>query len=285
MRYNGHNTKGLFKTRRDYMKLMKRLAAVVLGVALLCPMTAYAAQSQEALELYKAVEARNQNMTDMNAFYDFKMKMTGSLLENEGISPIDMRLEMNMKMNHIQDPSQMRYMAYCRMTVPESEPITYSMYYLDGYIYMDMLGQKVKYPVAMGDMMNQALASSKAFDVPEDLVGDFSLWDEGENKVIGYTINDAKMNEYMQMVLGSTGLTGMLDGLDMKLYNIRGEYVVNPAGDCIKMRLKMDMDMTMQGETFSVNLDGDVGIADPGQPVDVPVPNPAEYTDIQAAAS
>ena len=122
------------------MKLMKRLAAVVLGVALLCPMTAYAAQSQEALELYKAVEARNQNMTDMNAFYDFKMKMSGSLFENEGIGPVDMRLEMNMKMNHIQDPSQMRYMAYCRMTVPESEPITYSMYYLDGYIYMDMLG-------------------------------------------------------------------------------------------------------------------------------------------------
>ena len=109
MRYNGHNTKGLFKTRRDYMKLMKRLAAVVLGVALLCPMTAYAAQSQEALELYKAVEARNQNMTDMNAFYDFKMKMSGSLFENEGIGPVDMRLEMNMKMNHIQDPSQMRY--------------------------------------------------------------------------------------------------------------------------------------------------------------------------------
>ena len=46
MRYNGHNTKGLFKTRRDYMKLMKRLAAVVLGVALLCPMTAYAATGE-----------------------------------------------------------------------------------------------------------------------------------------------------------------------------------------------------------------------------------------------
>ena len=93
------------------------------------------------------------------------------------------------------------------------------------------------------------------------------------------------MNEYMQMVLGSTGLTGMLDGLDMKLYNIRGEYVVNPAGDCIKMRLKMDMDMTMEGQTVTVNLDGDVGIADPGQPVDVPVPNVAEYTDMTAAAA
>ena len=55
MRYNEHNTKGLFKTRRDYMKLMKRLAAVVLGVGILCPMTAYEAQSHEAFELYKAV--------------------------------------------------------------------------------------------------------------------------------------------------------------------------------------------------------------------------------------
>ena len=200
------------------MRLMKRLLAVVLGAVLLCPMTAYAARSQEALELYKAVEAKNQNMTDMNAFYDFKMKMTGSLLENEGISPIDMRLEMNMKMNHMQDPSQLRYMAYCRMTIPDSEPITYSMYYLDGYTYMDMPGQKIKYPMAMGDMMNQAMASSKAFEVPEDLAGDFNLWDEGENKVIGYTINDARMNEYMQMVLGSTGLTGMLDGLDTVSY-------------------------------------------------------------------
>ena len=267
------------------MRKMKRFAAVLLSAALLCPMTAYADNSDDARALYHQVEEKQKALTDMNAFADFKISVGGDMLEEAGIDSMNMRMEMNMKMNHIQDPSQMRYMAYCRMTVPESEPITYSMYYLDGYIYMDMLGQKVKYPVAMGDMMNQALASSKAFDVPEDLVGDFSLWDEGENKVIGYTINDAKMNEHMQMVLGSTGLTGMLDGLDMKLHNIRGEYVVNPAGDCIKMRLKMDMDMTMQGETFSVNLDGDVGIADPGQPVDVPVPNPAEYTEMQAAAS
>ena len=69
------------------MRLIKRLLAVVLGAALLCPMTAYAAQSQEALELYKAVEAKNQNMTDMNAFYDFKMKMTGRACHHTSTSP------------------------------------------------------------------------------------------------------------------------------------------------------------------------------------------------------
>ena len=267
------------------MKLMKRLLAAALGAALLCPMTAYADQSQEALALYKEVEARNQNITDMNAYYDFKIKVSGSLLEKEGMSPMDMRLEMNMKMNHIKDPQLMRYMAYCRMTIPDSEPVTYSMYYVDGYSYIDMMGQKIKSPMAMGDMMNQALAASSAFEAPQDLIGNFQLWNEGENKVVGYTINDARMNEYMQMVLGSTGLSGMLDSMNMSLHNMRGEYVVNPNGDCIKMRLKMDMDMVMSGETISVYLDGDVGIADPGQPVDVPVPNPAEYTELPAAAA
>ena len=93
------------------------------------------------------------------------------------------------------------------------------------------------------------------------------------------------MNEFLQTVLGSTGLTGMMEGTSMSLHNIKGEYVVNPNNDLIKMRLKMDMSMTMDGETITMSMDGDVGIADPGQPVDVPVPNIAEYTDITAAAN
>lgn len=32
---------------------------------------------------------------------------------------------------------------------------------------------------------------------------DLNLWDEGENKVIGFTIDDTKMNEYLQTVLSS----------------------------------------------------------------------------------
>ena len=34
------------------MKCMKRLLAVILGAALLCPMTAYAGQTEEAKTLY-----------------------------------------------------------------------------------------------------------------------------------------------------------------------------------------------------------------------------------------
>ena len=57
------------------MKLMKRMMAVALTAALLCPMTAYAAQSSEAMELYRKVYEKSQTITDMNAFYDFNLKM------------------------------------------------------------------------------------------------------------------------------------------------------------------------------------------------------------------
>ena len=250
------------------MKRMKRLLAIVLGAALLCPMTAYAGQSEEAKALYDQVQEKSNAITDMNAFYDFKINFGGSMIENAGITASDMRLEMNVK-----------------MTDPDGSQMTYSMYYLDGYMYMDMLGQKIKMPIAMGDMMQQSMASANAFDVPTDIVKDMNLWDEGENKVIGFTIDDSRMNEFLQTVLGSTGLTGMMEGTSMSLHNIKGEYVVNPNNDLIKMRLKMDMSMTMDGETITMSMDGDVGIADPGQPVDVPVPNIAEYTDITAAAN
>ena len=71
----------------------------------------------------------------------------------------------------------------------------------------------------------------------------------------------------------------------MSLHNIKGEYVVNPNNDLIKMRLKMDMSMTMDGETITMSMDGDVGIADPGQPVDVPVPNIADCCCLKPTAS
>lgn len=263
------------------MKLLKRILAVALSAALLCPITAYAAPSQEALALYQQVEAKSKAMTDMNAYYDFQMKMYGSGLEqNGGPGVMDMRMEMNVKMNHMTDPDQMRYMAYCRATLPENQEMTYSMYYLGGYCYIDMLGQKVKTAMPLGEMMKQVSAATGSFNMPPDMIKDLSMWTEGENRVLGYNIDDSSMNEYLQSFMGTTGIGSMTNGTTMNLSNMRCEYVVNPNGDLIKMRLKMDMSMSVAGETIKVNLDGDVGFADIGQPVEIAFPNLAEYKDM-----
>lgn len=43
------------------MKCMKRLLAIVLGAALLCPMTAYAGQTEEAKALYDQVQEKSNS--------------------------------------------------------------------------------------------------------------------------------------------------------------------------------------------------------------------------------
>ena len=266
------------------MKLFKRFFAVALGALLLCPMTAYADQAEEARALFREVEEKQTGITDMNAFYDMKLVLSGNILKSQGIDTMDMRLEMNVKMNHITDPENMRYMAFTRVTMADGSQTESSMYYVDGYSYTEMGGQKIKMPMALGDMLKQTQASAGAFNVSEELIKDFSLWTEGENRVVGFTVDDSKMQQYLQMVMGSTGLSGMMNSGDVAVRNISGQYVVNPSGLCEKMRLKMDMDITVEEQTLSISLDGDVGFADLGQPVDVPLPNTAEYTDISTAA-
>lgn len=267
------------------MKLMKRIMAVALSAALLSPMTAYADQSPEVTELYRQVLEKSQGTTDMNAFYDFNLKMTGPAEDGQGTESVDMRMEMNAKMSQINDPANMRYMIYTRMTVPELREITYSMYYFNNYCYMDILGQKVRYPMALGQIMEQAAATTETLELSEDLIKDMNMWTEGENRVLGYTIDDSKMNEYLQTVLGASGVNEILAGMNIELRNTSGEYVVNANNDIIKMRLKLTMDMTLDGDMYTITMDGDIGIADPGQPVDVPLPNPVEYTEITAPAA
>lgn len=269
------------------MKLMKRLLAISLGAALLCPMTVYADQTTDAMALYNQVEAKCKAMTDMNAYYDFKIKIGGDVKAGPGEAApaMDMRMEMNVKANHLTDPDNMHLMAYSRITAPDGQQMTSTQYYLNGYSYMDMLGQKIKYAVPMAEMMKQAQSSTGAFEVPADIVKDLSLGsDQDGNQVLSFTMDENKMNDYLKTILGSAEMSSMVGNSAMSMHNISAQYVVNPNGDLIKMRMKMDMDVTADGKTMTMSMDGDVGIADPGQPVDVPVPNPADYTEMSTQA-
>lgn len=267
------------------MKLMKRLLAISLGAALLCPITAYASQADDAAALYNQVQEKSKTITDMNAYYDFKMKVgiDSKGGPGESIAPQDLRMEMNVKMNHLTDPDHMRFMAYTRMTAPDNTQMTNTQYYMDGYNYMDMLGKKIKYPMPLADIMKQVTSATSAFDTPSDMMKDLSLTkDQDGNRVLGFSVDSSKMNDYMQTVLGSTGIGGLAKGAALKFRNMSGQYVVDSNGDLIKVRFKMGMDVTQNGHTVTTDLDGDVGIADPGQPVDVPTPNVSEYTLMEA---
>ena len=60
------------------------------------------------------------------------------------------------------------------------------------------------------------------------------------------------MTDYMGQVLNGLGMGSSLlsgSGVNMKFSDIPCEYVVYPNGDCIKIRMKMNMGMNVDGKT------------------------------------
>lgn len=268
------------------MKL-KRLAAAALSMTMLCSAPAYAANNVDAVAVYQEMEAVAKEMTDINAFYDFRIDVT------DGTENMGARLEMNMKANSMNDPENLKCYMYMRMSMDEmtgmdeitkENPlvVTGSIYMLDGMYYLDMLGSKVKYEIPYADMVNNVQKTMGTLDTSLDYMENMVLRTEGEDRVVSYTMNEGAMNDLLQTVLSMMTSAGQ-EGLSMSYRDVSGEYVVDSDGHYTKARTKMTIDMAAGDDNITITIDGDVGIADPGQPVEVPVPNAEEYQLLETA--
>lgn len=268
---------------------LKRLAAVTLSMTMALTMTAWA-NDADAVAVYQEMEAKSSGMTDTDAYMDFKVDMSS------GGDHIGMRLEMNVKANNMATPEQMRMNTYMRMTLTDANlsggtggpgeagssvdltgtQITANMYYADGMYYMDMLGQKMKTPMPLNEMMDTVKQSAGTTVDSLEYIQNLKLRTEGEDRILSFTMDATKMNGLLQQVMSS--LQSITGNGSVSYRDISCEYIVNPEGYCTKSRMKMTMDMTVEGETITMTLDGDVGYANPGQPVTITAPNLAEYT-------
>ena len=265
-------------------KVGKRWWALAAAAVLMCQTTALGATPEEAQAYLEQVMTQtNSSMDDINAFYDLDIGISGDMLTELGIDPITMRMEMNLKANHLLDPSQLKYMAYYRITDQTGEQMTGTMYLTDGYMYSDTLGTKTKMKMEAGTDLNVELLPTDLNDMSMDMIKDVSIRQEGEDTVVSYSMDAAKFNQFMMDFMGLTGMEAEFAdaGITMSFGNLDGEYVLNSQGQLIKIRMDIAMDMGISGENLHITMKGDVGIADPGQPVEVPMPNPAEYTEIQ----
>ena len=74
-----------------------------------------------------------------------------------------------------------------------------------------------------------------------------------------------------------------LEGLAYTIKEVSGESVVNKDGYVTSGKVRMVMDMTMAGETISMEADTTVIYHNPGQTVEVAEPSLDGYTEIDAS--
>lgn len=254
---------------------MKKLATIILAaiMTMLTAVSSFAAEDPAAL-----LERVSQKANDLDSI-DCDLGVHAVLIMDDSTYNLNMELKLDMamklKMDQIKS-GNLRYKAEMAMEfLGESQYGT--VFYKDGYYYMDMDGDKIKYPMDLDSMLEQIEQTAGAADLSPSLMKSISVREEGENRILSYEADPAKMNAYVQETLES--LLGTY-GADMIIREVKGEYVVNKDDYYTDLEMYMVMDMTMDSTTVRMILLMEGTINNPGDTITFDLPSTEGYRDI-----
>ncbi|MCI8296467.1 MAG: hypothetical protein HFG22_11450 [Lachnospiraceae bacterium] len=254
---------------------MKKVSAVLLAMAMVLSL-ASCGSKQDPKEIYDAAVKKSQELTSMDVDYEMDMVMS------QGDDKMDVSTSMNMKMDGL-NTEGMRYLAE-GTTTTMGQTVDTTMYYADGYCYMEAMGQKMKYAMDLDKMVEQIKSSTGGGSMDSSYLSDIQAKKDGDDQILTYTADASKMDAYVQEVFGAMGDMGdQLEGLSYTIKEVSGESVVNKDGYVTSGKVRMVMDMTMAGETISMEADTTVIYHNPGQTVEVAEPSLDGYTEIDAS--
>lgn len=248
--------------------MRKRSQGMILLVILsmLLSLTA-CGKKQTPQEVYAAAFEKQAAMTDMDMSMQIDITMTA-----EGES-MDMTVETDAKIQNQNTEDMVMDMS---MAVGMSGlTVDMQIYYSEGYYLMEIMGQKMKYPMSLEEIMEQVPASQEA---PVEALGNMTMEETDGNQKITFQADVTKLTEiesYVSM-LETMGMTGE----EMKLESMDGSMVVNEDGCLLSMTTHIVYEMEIEGTPVAYDMNLDIVYNNPGQPVTIEVPDLSEYTEI-----
>lgn len=256
---------------------MKKCLTVMLTAAMVLSLAACGGggSSKDAKTIYDEASKKTAELTSMDMTSVINMDM------KQGEESINMKMDMDMKIADMNN-EKMRYSATGTTTMMDQN-MEMSMYYENGYYYIDSMGQKIKYAMDLTAMMEQVKQTTEGANVQSDYLKDIKSKKDGDNQVLTFTVDAAKMDSYVQDIMGDMGTN--MEGVTYSIKEASGEAVVNKDGYFTSAKMKMTLEMTMNGETVSMAMDVDSIYNNIGQAVEVTAPDDLDsYTEVDASA-
>lgn len=255
-------------------KFVTKLLPVLAGMMLFSAIPVFAQINPEAKAVYDEMEAKSNTVSNMNmyAYMDMSMKM--------GQDSLSMAFATNALTKNIFSPNEMEMLSKNVFRI-EDEELSFFTWYKDGYSYTDMMGQKVKTKTDVAEAMKASLALTSTMNTPSDLLTELSLHTEGEQRVLTYRMDDAKMNAYIQQILAQTGFDSMMPGLNINVKNINGSYTLTADNFYSTATIDMAIDVSYEGETITISMNGFIDILEYGDGIEFDLPSPDGYVDIE----
>ena len=232
------------------------------------------ATQEEIGAIYQAISETSSAMNSMDAQVDAVINMT---IDGESL---EMLMDMNMKANGL--TSGNLELLYDMAVTAEGETININMFYLDGYMYMDTMGTKIKMPMDMDEAMEQSMSMVSQMDISDPLYGmeNLKLYYDGAKKTITYDMNSAELNSAVQGILGASGMDMSELGYTYEVARASGSVKVDENGYPTEESVSMEMTMDFLGMTMDMGIDMTIVINEPGQPVVISFPSTEGYEEL-----
>ncbi len=256
------------------MRRWKKAAAVLLAAALAAA-SAGCAKKQDPKEIYSAAVEKNNALTSIDMDVAMKMAMT---VEEESM---DMEVTSNTKMDQ-SDKEHIKFITDSSVAM-DGMNLDTTVFYEDGYYYIEAMGQKMKYPMDLESLTAQIEESVGSTTLPVESLDTVEVKKEGDNQILTFTANPEKMNDYLAQVMGAMGDVSQVSGLNMTINSASGQYTIGKDGYYTDMKMNMDLSMESQGASVGMILDVAGTVHNPGQKVEITLPDTADYLEIDPA--
>mgnify|MGYP001649782842 FL=1 len=259
--------------RRGMMKKIRQMAAAVMAGAMLAAAVTGCAGKQDPKEVYDAAVAKNAALESVDVDADMKIGLT------MGEENMEVEVATNIKADQ-SDKEHLKYLTTAS-TTRQGQSIETTAFYTDGYYYMDAAGQKLKYP--MEEMIKTIEDSVGTAEMTSDSMESIELKEDGDNRILTFTADPEKMSGYLDEVMGSLGDMGALGDVNMTIDSASGEYTINKDGYYTDMKMDMAITMEAAGSTMNMTIGMTGSYNNPGQAVEVTIPDTEGYTEIDPA--
>ncbi len=263
------------------MKRRYKKAALLLTAAMLLSLTACGAK-EDPKEVFDEAVAKNAALTDLDTNMVMDMDMTMDTY-TFGISA-----DMSMQASGMNTES-MRYYSDSSMVLDLTEllgtnqAIDTITFYEDGYCYTEALGQKIKYAMDLDSMMATLQQSMPSSELQSDLMAEITLEEKDGVRVLSFTADPEKYSEQVTEMLGVLGDQMASLGVQesaMTISELSGTYTLNDEGYYTAADMTMAFDMDMEGSPVTVSCNIQMTINNPGEPVEVVLPDTSEYQEV-----
>lgn len=261
--------------RRGMMKKIRQMAAAVMAGAMLAAAVTGCAGKQDPKEVYDAAVAKNAALESVDVDADMKIGLT------MGEENMEVEVATNIKADQ-SDKEHLKYLTTAS-TTRQGQSIETTAFYTDGYYYMDAAGQKLKYPMDVEEMIKTIEDSVGTAEMTSDSMESIELKEDGDNRILTFTADPEKMSGYLDEVMGSLGDMGALGDVNMTIDSASGEYTINKDGYYTDMKMDMAITMEAAGSTMNMTIGMTGSYNNPGQAVEVTIPDTEGYTEIDPA--